>query len=88
MSDEVGYKLFRVKRGQQATTVSIDPALVIRAGKKLGLSGVTDVVNSAASEYRGGAPGDTCSGYVARRLEQAMAAAAAARRAAFVPCKA
>lgn len=75
MSDEFGYKLFRVKRGQRATTVSVDPALVIRAGKKLGLLGVDQVVKSAASEFDGGLPGDTCSSYVARKLEQAMNAA-------------
>jgi hypothetical protein len=65
------YKLYRVRRGARTTTVSLDPALVIRAGKKLGLDRVQALVLEAAAEFTAQL-GVSCSGYVASQLESAM----------------
>lgn len=65
------YKLFRVKRGGRTTTVSLDPSLVIRACKRLGVEGVDGLVKQAANDFDGKG-GRSCSGYVAEQLQRAL----------------
>lgn len=65
------YKLFRVKRGGRTTTVSLDPSLVIRACKRLGVEGVDGLVKQAANDFDG-KDGGSCSGYVAEQLQLAL----------------
>lgn len=70
------YKLFRVKRSGRTTTVSLDPSLVIRACKRLGVEEVDGLVKQAANEFKD-EEGKSCSGYVAERLQIALQRASA-----------
>lgn len=77
------YKLFRVRRSDgRVTTVSLDPALVAQACRRMGgLPVVGQAVRSAALAYEDGTS-KNCSYYVAAKLREAMAAAAEAAAAA------
>lgn len=69
------YKLFRVKRNDgRVTTVSVDPALVIKACQVIGgLPSVSSLVREAAFNYDPEASGvKNCSRYVSTQLMNAI----------------
>lgn len=75
------YKLFRVKRSDgRVTTVSVDPALAMRACQAMGgLKPVGKLVREAALTYEEGMH-KNCSGFVSKQLEAAMTDALAAAK--------
>jgi hypothetical protein len=64
------YKLFRVKRSDgRVTTVSVDPALFMKACHAMGgMKPVATRVRQAALEYQEGGVVKSCSGYVQAQL--------------------
>lgn len=70
------YKLFRVKRSDgRVTTVSVDPALAMRACQAMGgLKPVGKLVREAARAYEDGTY-KSCSGYVTLQLKEALESA-------------
>lgn len=75
------YKLFRVKRADgRVTTVSVDPALAMRACQAMGgLKPVGKVVREAALAYEDGMH-KNCSGFVSKQLEAAVSQAVTANK--------
>lgn len=75
------YKLFRVKRSDgRVTTVSVDPALAMRACQAMGgLKPVGKVVREAALAYEDGMH-KNCSGFVSKQLEAAVSKAATGQK--------
>jgi hypothetical protein len=68
------YKRFRVKRADgKSTTVSVDPALVVRACQTMGsLSSVGRVVREAALSYDSNAVGKNRSAHVSTKLNEVI----------------
>lgn len=74
------YKLFRVRRNDgRVTTVSVDPVLVTKACKVMGVKNVGKLVREAALAYQDGMY-KNCSGYVSEQLRTAVAEMAAAQK--------
>lgn len=69
------YKLFRVKRADgRITTVSVDPALFMKACHAMGgIKPVATRVRQAALEYEEGGLVRSCSGYVQAQLRAIIA---------------
>lgn len=74
------YKLFRVKRSDgRVTTVSLDPALAVRACQYMGgLKAVGKIIREAAMDYEDDKY-KSCSGFVAQQLREAVEKASKAR---------